>query len=164
MGSLMFTLSLLGIRSLSDDELETFTSFSLQTLYMSFILFLLLFLYLLYLESSFTQTTWKYSFSFVVFVSLSLCLSPFEGGCSEVYWCEMLSVRGWVGRWILQKPGAPLPFVSLLGWVGQGFLFLGSHINCEVIHPVAIALFFVTPRKWAFHLSLTAMPVSKMYE
>src|SRR5512143_3132487 len=59
---------------------------------------------------------------------------------------EMLSVRGRVGIGTPQQPRASLLLsVSLLGWVVQGFLHLGGHVDHEVHHPVAVAVFTVIP-------------------
>jgi hypothetical protein len=35
--------------------------------------------------------------------------------------------------------------MSFLGWVVQGFLFLGGHIDHDVYHHVALAIFIVIP-------------------
>lgn len=41
--------------------------------------------------------------------------------------------------------GPALLSVSLLGWEVQGFLLLGGHVGHEGHHPVAAAIFIVTP-------------------
>jgi hypothetical protein len=57
---------------------------------------------------------------------------------------KMLSVGGQVGIGTPQQPRASLLFsLSLLGWVVQGFLLFGGHVDDQIHYPVAVAIFIV---------------------